>query len=168
MARPAAWRPPSIFATCGRSVRRVGWRCGAARLPDPGLGEHAQAAMERRSASADGFRQPVAGCAGQHRLPTESPGVPGGVFAPCRGCGPFVPTLLEGAKAVQLAERAYRSNAESRRIDVEPCRTIDRLTANRELSASCRDPGEGPARPTRVGGTPGINLRLNLQNRRTP
>ena len=33
---------------------------------------------------------------------------------------PLVPTLLEGAKAVQLAERAYQSNAESRWIDVEP------------------------------------------------
>ena len=33
---------------------------------------------------------------------------------------PFVPTLLEGAKAVQLAELAYRSNAEGRWIDVLP------------------------------------------------
>ncbi|MGE0223534.1 MAG: Gfo/Idh/MocA family protein [Acetobacteraceae bacterium] len=33
---------------------------------------------------------------------------------------PMVPTLLEGAKAVQLAELAYRSNAEQRWIDVPP------------------------------------------------
>ncbi len=31
---------------------------------------------------------------------------------------PYVPTLLEGAKAVQLAEAAYRSHAEGRWIDV--------------------------------------------------
>ncbi len=31
---------------------------------------------------------------------------------------PFVPTLLEGAKAVQLAELAYRSDAEGRWLDV--------------------------------------------------
>ena len=33
---------------------------------------------------------------------------------------PFVPTLLEGAKAVQLAELAYRSNAEGRWLEVPP------------------------------------------------
>lgn len=33
---------------------------------------------------------------------------------------PFVPTLLEGAKAVQLAELAYRSDTEGRWLDVEP------------------------------------------------
>jgi predicted dehydrogenase len=32
--------------------------------------------------------------------------------------GPLVPTLVEGAKAVQLAETAYRSVAERRWIDV--------------------------------------------------
>ena len=31
---------------------------------------------------------------------------------------PFVPTLLEGAKAVQLAELAYQSNIEGRWVDV--------------------------------------------------
>lgn len=34
----------------------------------------------------------------------------------------FVPTLLEGAKAVQLAELAYRSHAEGRWLDVEELR----------------------------------------------
>ncbi len=33
---------------------------------------------------------------------------------------PFVPTLLEGAKAVQLAELAYQSNIEGRWIDIPP------------------------------------------------
>ncbi len=33
---------------------------------------------------------------------------------------PFVPTLLEGAKAVQLAELAYRSDAEGRWLEVPP------------------------------------------------
>ena len=36
---------------------------------------------------------------------------------------PFVPTLLEGAKAVQLAELAYRSDAEGRWLDVPPLLT---------------------------------------------
>ena len=31
---------------------------------------------------------------------------------------PYVPTLLEGAKAVQLAELVYRSHAEGRWLDV--------------------------------------------------
>jgi len=35
---------------------------------------------------------------------------------------PFIPTLLEGAKAVQLAEVAYRSSAEQRWIDVPTLR----------------------------------------------
>lgn len=35
---------------------------------------------------------------------------------------PFVPTFLEGAKAVQLAELAYQSDRESRWIDVPPLR----------------------------------------------
>jgi predicted dehydrogenase len=35
---------------------------------------------------------------------------------------PFVPTLLEGAKAVQLAELCYRSSREGRALDVPPLR----------------------------------------------
>ena len=35
---------------------------------------------------------------------------------------PFVPTLLEGAKAVQLAEIAYYSNTERRWVDVPQLR----------------------------------------------
>jgi predicted dehydrogenase len=35
---------------------------------------------------------------------------------------PFLPTLLEGAKAVQLAELVYRSHAEGRWLDVEELR----------------------------------------------
>ncbi len=35
---------------------------------------------------------------------------------------PYVPTLLEGAKAVQLAELVYRSHAEGRWLDVPALR----------------------------------------------
>ena len=59
-----------------------------------------------------------------HDVPSNAP-----FLSPFRRCwedylrhvaedAPFVPTLLEGAKAVQLAELAYASSREGRWVDV--------------------------------------------------
>ena len=101
-----------IDGTLGSAV------AGRVPLLHPSGGQHARGLLRRRPARRHGFRGAMAGGAGYAagRIPSGSAGKRSCATSP--RMRRIVPTLVEGAKAVQLADLAYRSVAEERWMTV--------------------------------------------------